>query len=199
MSPPDEPEAADAPGGRADKPRQIVAAARELFLSQGYGATSMDAVARAAPVSKRTLYNHFESKEALFAAVLRSAWGTLTDAPTVLVEGDVRATLRRYVERLAAHWREPDVIPFLRLLICEGARFPELADVYYKAGKAPAVKELASYLEGVDDRLALDAETRAAQFLGMIKEALFWPEVLGFPAAKNPEAVIEAAIGRILD
>lgn len=184
--------------GRADKRAQIVAAARELFLAQGYGATSMDAVARAAPVSKRTLYNHFESKQALFLAVLRSSWETLAEGPSVGAGDDVRETLRRYVARLEAHWRHPDVLPFLRLLIAEGMRFSELSDIYYRAGKAPAVAELAGYFDGKADALGLSAEARAVQFLGMIKEALFWPRVLGFPAAKDRDAVIDAAISRIL-
>ena len=185
--------------GRADKRAQIVAAAREQFLAQGYGATSMDAVARAAPVSKRTLYNHFESKQALFLAVLRISWANLGEAPAVGCSDDVRETLRGYVGRLEAHWRHPDVLPFLRLLIAEGTRFPELSDLYYQAGKAPAVKELAGYFEGKPDALGLSAEARAMQFLGMIKEALFWPQVLGFPPATDREAVIDAAISRILD
>src|SRR6185312_14690775 len=48
----------------------ILEAARALFLEVGYGATSVDAIARAAGVSKATLYGHFPSKEALFEAVV---------------------------------------------------------------------------------------------------------------------------------
>lgn len=184
--------------GRAEKRDQIVAAARELFLAHGYGCTTMDAVARAAPVSKRTLYNHFESKQALFLAVLRISWANLSEAPPVRPEDDVRDTLRGYVARLEEHWRHPDVMPFLRLLIAEGTRVPELADLYYQAGKAPAVAELAGYFEGKADALGLSAEARAVQFLGMIKEALFWPQVLGFPPAKDRDAVVDAAIARVV-
>lgn len=188
----------DEPVGRPGKRKQIVAAARELFLAQGYGATSMDAVARAAPVSKRTLYNHFDGKQALFLAVLRDSWTDLSEAPAIGAGGDVRETLRRYVARLESHWRHPDVVPFLRLLIAEGARFPELSEIYYQAGKAPAVAELARYFEGKADPLGLSAEARAIQFLGMIKEALFWPKVLGFPVSGDRDALVEAAIARIL-
>ncbi|MFC3694562.1 TetR/AcrR family transcriptional regulator [Chenggangzhangella methanolivorans] len=193
------PPAAPTGPGRASKRDQIVAAARELFLAHGYGATSMDAVARDAPVSKRTLYNHFESKQALFLAVLRISWANLSEAPPVRPEDDVRDTLRGYVARLEEHWRHPDVLPFLRLLIAEGTRFPELSDIYYQAGKAPAVAELTGYFEGKADALGLTAEARAVQFLGMVKEALFWPRVLGFPPAKDRDAVVDAAIARLVD
>src|SRR3954464_9652902 len=52
------------------KPAQIIAAAKDLFTSQGFGATSMDAIARTANVSKATLYAHFSGKEELFAAMV---------------------------------------------------------------------------------------------------------------------------------
>ena len=52
------------------KRRQIVAAAESLFLAHGYGAVSMDAIAKRAGVSKATLYAHFASKDALFAGIM---------------------------------------------------------------------------------------------------------------------------------
>ena len=65
----------EAPGKKAEEPlspkqQAIVLAAAELFLHQGYGAVSMDAIAAKAEVSKRTVYSHFPGKDALFAAVM---------------------------------------------------------------------------------------------------------------------------------
>ena len=53
------------------KRRAILNAATELFAARGYGAVSMDAIARAADVSKATLYAHFESKDRLFATIVQ--------------------------------------------------------------------------------------------------------------------------------
>lgn len=52
----------------------VVSAAIEEFLAAGFDATSMDRIAARANVSKRTVYNHFPSKEALFAEILRQLW-----------------------------------------------------------------------------------------------------------------------------
>lgn len=196
----DKPPVADRRGAAA----RIRKAARLLFLEKGYEGTSMDAVAAAAPVSKRTLYHHFASKAELFAAVIDEAWSHFTRAPMLPAEaeGDPRQVLTAYVDRLKAHWDRPDVIPLLRLVIAEAPRFPELSQAYFAAGKEPAVKGLASYLAALAaaGRLApgLDPTLAAAQFLGAIKEPLFWPRVLGVPVAFCAETAVDRAIGALL-
>lgn len=191
-------------GGRRGAVERIRAAARVLFLERGYEGTSMDAVAAAAPVSKRTLYHHFSGKADLFAAVIDAAWSHLRRAPPLPgdAEEDPRAVLTAYVERLQAHWDRPDVIPLLRLVIAEAPRFPELSQAYFAAGKEPAVKGLSAYFEvlAAHGRLSpgLDPTLAAAQFLGAIKEPLFWPRVLGVPVAFPAALAVDRAIGAIL-
>lgn len=202
------PETGKAPPARRRDTRgtaaRIRAAARRLFLEKGYGATSMDAVAAAAPVSKRTLYQHFPGKAELFGAVIDEAWSHFTRAPLLPADaaGEPRAVLRAYVAGLTAHWDRPDVIPLLRLVIAEAPRFPELSQAYFAAGKEPAVKGLSAYLAALaaQGRLApgLDPQLTAAQFLGAIKEPLFWPRVLGVPAAFDAGAAVERAIDAVL-
>ncbi|PTS76575.1 helix-turn-helix domain-containing protein, partial [Stenotrophomonas sp. HMWF023] len=64
-----------APQRLTDRKREaIVRAAVEEFRSAGYEATSMDRIAAVAGVSKRTVYNHFPSKEELFALILEELW-----------------------------------------------------------------------------------------------------------------------------
>ncbi|MFG1348335.1 TetR/AcrR family transcriptional regulator [Xanthobacter autotrophicus] len=184
---------------------RIRAAARSLFLEKGYEGTSMDAVAAAAPVSKRTLYQHFPGKADLFGAVIDEAWSHFTRAPIIPTEanGDPRAVLRAYVGRLTEHWARPDVIPLLRLVIAEAPRFPELSQAYFAAGKEPAVKGLAAYLAALiaEGRLRAgrDPQLMAAQFLGAIKEPLFWPRVLGVPVAFDAAEAVERAIDGVLE
>ncbi|RJF80635.1 TetR/AcrR family transcriptional regulator [Oleomonas cavernae] len=182
------------------KTAAVLTAAKRLFLERGYAGTSMDAVAAAAPVSKRTLYQYFPGKEELFGAVIDSVWSGL--GSTAIPAGeDPRAVLRGFVERLIAHWEHPDVIPLLRLIMAEAPRAPELSAAYYARGKAPAVATLAAYLRPLAARGSLataDPELAAVQFLGMIKEALFWPRVLGVPAGLDADKVIAGAIDRVL-
>lgn len=183
---------------------RIRAAARRLFLERGYEATAMDAVAAAAPVSKRTLYQHFTSKAELFGAVIDEAWSHFTRAPILPTDtsGDPRAVLRTYVDHLTDHWDRPDVIPLLRLVIAEAPRFPELSQAYFAAGKEPAVKGLSAYLSALagEGRLTpgLNPQLAAAQFLGAIKEPLFWPRVLGVPVAFEATEAVERAIDAVL-
>ena len=58
----------------------IVEAATGLFLERGYGAVSMDELAEAAGVARRTLYNQFASKEEIFREMLLRVAGQLEDA-----------------------------------------------------------------------------------------------------------------------
>lgn len=188
---------------------RIRAAARVLFLARGYEGTSMDAVAAAAPVSKRTLYHHFESKADLFQAVIEESWSHLTRTPLLPTgaaadpaTAEPRAVLRAYVTRLGEHWDRPDVIPLLRLVIAEAPRFPELSQAYFAAGKEPAVKGLSAYFDTLRAhgclKPGLEPALAAAQFLGALKEPLFWPRVLGVPVAFCAKATVERAIDILL-
>ncbi|MEP9376118.1 TetR/AcrR family transcriptional regulator [Aquabacter sp. CN5-332] len=199
-----------APGNtpRAKDPRgtavRIRAAARMLFLSKGYGATSMDAVAAAAPVSKRTLYQYYASKEDLFAAVIEEVWSAFTGAPVLSEAGeaDPRAVLHAFVQSLVSHWERPEVIAFLRLIIAEAPRAPELSAAYFRSTKEPTVQALAAYLERLSRAGKLagapDPMLAAAQFMGAIKEPLFWPRVLGVPSAFPVEVATDRAIDALL-
>lgn len=201
-TPPPKPAAAPKdPRGTAARIRK---AARALFLEHGYGGTSMDAIAAAAPVSKRTLYQHFPGKAELFGAVISESWSHLTGAPLLPsdIDEDPRIVLRAYLDRLQEHWDRPDIIPLLRLVIAEAPRFPELSRTFFAAGKEPAVQGLSVYLASLVRAGRLPAGTdpalAAAQFLGAIKEPLFWPRVLGVPVAYPARAAVEHALDALL-
>src|SRR6185503_5530333 len=102
--------------------RQLVLdAATELFMAQGYGAVSMDAVARAAGVSKATLYAYFSSKDQLFATIINGACLqklALHEAlPTDATE--VREALLGFGGRLLRFLVEPGVLAIHRVVIAE--------------------------------------------------------------------------------
>ncbi len=184
--------------------RRIRAAARRLFLERGYGNTSMDAVAAAAPASKRTLYQHYPSKAELFGAVIAEVWAHFIGGPDLpdTAEEDPRFVLREFVARMCVHWDQPDVIPILRLIIAEAPRFPELSEAFARTGKEPTLRKLTAYLEMLRDAgklpAGLDTSLAAAQFLGAIKEPLFWPRVLGSPIRFSIDTVTDRAIAEIL-
>ncbi|MBI1209162.1 MAG: TetR family transcriptional regulator [Azospirillum sp.] len=164
---------AEAPAA-ASKPAQILAAASKLFLSKGFGATSMDAVAREAGVSKATLYAHFSGKAELFGAIvrgecLRRAEGLslpMTDAVEP-VEALYRMG-RAYLDLLLSE----KALAAFRMVVAECQRFPELGQAFYQAGPATTKGGLATWLGGQHRSGRLDCpdpELVADQFLGMIR------------------------------
>jgi len=116
------------------RPAEIVAAALEVFVERGFAATKLTDVARRAGVTKGTVYLYFESKEALFKAVVRE-----TIVP-VIAQGEALAqsftgSARELVERLVReYWRlvgETALAGIPKLMLAEAATFPELTRFYY--------------------------------------------------------------------
>ena len=120
----------------AGKAESILAAAKRTFLQRGFGAVSMDAIAREAGVSKATVYAHFAGKEELFGAVIgRECERFLASfSAGELDPGDVRASLtvlgRRFLELVLS----PDGLALHRIILAEVTRFPMLGEVFWRAG-----------------------------------------------------------------
>jgi AcrR family transcriptional regulator len=121
----------------ADIDRAVIRVARQLFVTKGYGATSMNEVARAARASKGTLYARFPSKADLFKAIIdeqiRRTGGAAKAAgprPRTL-----QAMLRAYAERALHDSLGAETLPLNRLIYSEAPRFPELADAAIARGE----------------------------------------------------------------
>lgn len=176
-------------------------AARTVFLREGFEGASMDRIAAQAGVSKRTIYNNFADKEALFGAVVERIWSGLRfdDAAEALPEDDFAEALRRIANRTLDTLLDPEVIGLLRIVVAESSGSSSLAEAFYHRAKSPSVRRLTEYFRHLDasGRLRIpDPELAAAQFLGLIKEALFWPRLLGveLPLAERNAPVVEEAI-----
>lgn len=177
------PAAVGAKSGRGGRPSRtqsvelggrILEAATTLFLSQGYGGTSIEAVARRARISKRTFYHRFEDKPALFGAVVHHIIDRLRPPAGVpLIEG---ANLQEILERLAGLMLRgalaPQAIALHRLAVAESARFPTLARIVTQQGPAQeGIMLIAGILdrEARAGRLALENPNFAAEeFLHMV-------------------------------
>ncbi len=167
-------------GGRPSKAdaeqlaERIVDAATELFFALGYGATTIEAVARRAGVSKRTLYHRFEDKSALFAAVVHRTIERLRPPPSVpLLRGASLAEILRGLADLVLRAAlSPPAIQLHRLIVAESSRFPNLALVMTRQGaSAEAIRLIAGLLEreAQAGNLALDNPGFAAQqFLHLV-------------------------------
>lgn len=152
---------------------RILDAATAHFLAEGYGATSIEQVARGAGVSKRTFYARFEDKAALFAAVLHRIVEGLRPRPGVAIEGgDLESMLRHLAGLILRAALAPQAIAVHRLIIGESARFPALAAaVNRNAANEEAVALIAGLLEreARGGTIAVeDPQFAARHFLAMV-------------------------------
>jgi AcrR family transcriptional regulator len=183
-----------AAGEDSAKRRQIVEGARRIFLAQGFDAASMNDIARAAGVSKGTLYVYFDNKEQLFEAIVHAeclvhAEGAFNLDPS---DHDVEKILRRlgaaYIEFLC----RPEKASALRTVIAIADRMPEIGKVFYETGPSEGIARLADYLRAQTQAGVLavdDAEVAAAQFLDACQSTLFKPVLFNFAEAPAPERI----------
>ncbi|MBC6416412.1 MAG: TetR/AcrR family transcriptional regulator [Rhodospirillales bacterium] len=186
------------------KREQILDAAVTEFQEQGFAGTSMDAIACRAQVSKRTVYNHFESKEALFRAILQvmaeqvgSALG-IRYRPGEPVEAQLRALGWAEGSLLV----DPCFFRNARMSICEALRDPALAEeMNCKFQQLTVFEEFmaAAHADGALE--APDPALAAQQFLGLIKARGFWPSIFsGEPVSEaEMERIVEDAVAMFLN
>jgi len=107
----------------------VIGAAIEEFLAAGFDATSMDRIAARAGVSKRTVYNHFPSKEALFAAILRQLWDSSDagEAPAYSSGHPLRAQLLQLLLKKLSLLNDEAFLSLARVAIAAGIHSPERA------------------------------------------------------------------------
>ena len=170
---------------------RILEVATDLFLTEGYGSTSIEAVAGRARISKRTFYHRFDDKAALFAAVVHRIIEQIRPPPEVpLLEG---ATLHEILRRLAGlilrAALSPQAIALHRLVTAESVRFPNLVRAVYDEGWAQEATALIGDLlarELRDPRLTSELRSfAAAQFLHMVV-ALPQRRIMGLGVPMTP-------------
>ena len=163
------------PGGKVGL---ILEAAHHIFLEQGYGNTSMDAVAKRAGVSKATLYVHFENKEQLFAEVVTRARAGVKRVIAVIAEeerDDPAETLRLIGWAFLQFVTTPGVLTLFRAVIGETQRFPALGATIHQAGSNDMLAVIAGAIARATDRGLLavpDPMMAAAQFIALTKSDL---------------------------
>lgn len=176
----------------------ILAAASRVFIQHGYEGTSMELVAQTAGAARRTLYNQFpEGKAQLFHAVVERMWMAF---PVMSIDtdeamlADPAKGLRTIGYGIGEFWRSPLAVSFLRMIIGESSRFPELMRSFFDAGKTPAVGAIRNYIAKLGKRGVLnltDAELASQQFIGMVDESVLWVRVMGSEAELSSARITE--------
>jgi AcrR family transcriptional regulator len=191
-------------GGRSDggaKRRQIVDGARQVFLSAGFDGASMNDVARAAGVSKGTLYAYFGSKDDLFEAIIRGEFAQSAERLcTFRREGDAREMLRDFGVRLISRMSEPGTRALARVVIAAAEKFPNIGRAFYEAGPLYGATRLAAELENLEKSGALkvpDPERAAWQFVDLCQSYVYKRLLFGVVSAisrEDIEASVEAGV-----
>ena len=177
-----------------ERPSELIAAALDLFVERGFAATRLDDVAARAGVSKGTLYLYFESKEALFKAVIEEAIVPLLASAEDVIAND-QGTSIDLLRRLLLGWWEQ--IGATRLagvpkqIIAEARNFPAVAQYYHDAvivrGRALLRTLLQRGIERGEFR-PLDLETAIDVIYAPLMMLVVWRSSLCFCAKETDPA-----------
>lgn len=183
----------------------ILEAAKAAFLECGFDNVSMDVIADRASVSKRTVYNHFESKEALFEAI--------TEQLIERVKGGLRVDydptealavqLRTIAEVQVRMSDDEEMLRTARMLLAGMLSTPDSCQEALQRAKWEK-EPLTDWIRAAqaDGKLIdCDPEVNAHLFRSMLDGMFFWPRITGaheVPADKDRDTVITNAVGMFL-
>lgn len=176
-----------------DQKRQaIIDAAIAEFRQGGFQSTSMDQVAARAEVSKRTVYNHFPSKDALFAEILLQLWQRSMSGAELAYSPDrpIREQLLELVGYKLELLADASFLDLARVAIAEAIHAPERAQsMIARFGEKEEGVLIWLRAAQADGRLAIaDPVFAAHQLQGLVKSFAFWPQIaLGQPSPNATE------------
>lgn len=189
-----------------DRKREaIVRAAVNEFRAAGYEATSMDRIAAVAGVSKRTVYNHFPSKEALFGRILERLWSSSAAGvdPSYRADRPLESQLRQLLMQKLLLLGDPNFIDLARVAMAEMLHAPARArDIVGRMGEKETGVTDWVRAAIADGRLsAVDPDFAGHQLQGLVKSFAFWPQItLGQPPLSEAERerVADSAVAMFL-
>jgi len=195
-----------APQRLTDRKREaIIQAAITEFRANGFEITSMDKIAATAGVSKRTVYNHFPSKEELFAEILNQLWARVTAEqetayrPGLPLRDQLRPILMAKVQMLG----DNNFLDLARVAIAATIHSPERAqNMVTRMGEREEGLTLWIRAAQADGRLkAVEPEFAAQQVQGLLKSFAFWPQISMGLTGLSPDiqtTVVESALDMFL-
>lgn len=160
---------------------QIFAGALKALQSNGYERVSMDVIARHAGVSRASLYNNFESKEALvrqlFEVETKKFISTVVDFESELP--DPKSELNRICRRFISKACEAEALGIYRFLIAESIRFPWLGQIFVSNGSVVLIRRFEALLSALQEPTR-PARVHAVQLYSLLTGAYYQFRVLGF-------------------
>jgi len=200
-----DPIASNGPGRPKDlaKRQAILEAAKELFLTNGYASTSMDAVATAAGVSKLTVYSHFNDKENLFKEAIIAT--CQTQLPGLIFELPEGVPLEQVLLNIGRGFQvlinSDHSVKLHRLIIAQGPQDPQLGQMFFEAGPDRVLRETEALLRLADQRGMLriaNPSSAAEHFFCLLKGGANFRLLLGCAGPLEAEAA-EAHVREVVE
>lgn len=188
------------------KRRQILDGARQVFLTRGFDAASMMDIAKAAGVSKGTLYVYFKDKDDLFAGIVHGECAMQEHGIFDFdhADHDVEAVLLKHGKAFVKAVSDPKRLSSWRTVIAVAERMPELGRKIYETGPAVGIAKLAAYLRAQTEAGILavdDYEVAASQFIETCHATMLKPMLFNFgppPTQQRIDHVVGIAVRTFL-
>ena len=179
-----------------EKTNAIVDAAKTTFLARGFDGASMDQIALAAGVSKRTVYNRFRSKEELFGAAIEESCKSLlpTEAEAIEANQPAKELILQLSLRFVRGSLTPEAISLRRIAAFEAERTPEIGKSYMANGPKWMVDHYTPIMERLVAKgvLQIDDPEAALWRLGaLISEPLHTKALMGDIPDDLDAAIVE--------
>lgn len=187
---------------RGRKFDQVLDGARDIFLRDGFDGASVDDIARAAGVSKATLYSYFPDKRLLFLEVAKAECRRQADEAEALIDDSapVAEVLRLAAERILAFAQSEFGQRMFRMCVAEAERFPTLGHEFYHSGPVMIRDRIARYLAKTVERGDLridDINLAADQFTQLCKADLHDRLIFGVAECCAPRDVARVIDGAV--
>jgi TetR/AcrR family transcriptional regulator, regulator of autoinduction and epiphytic fitness len=179
-----------------EKFEQILKGAMQEFLVRGYAGTSMEKVAAAAGVSKPTVYSYFKDKEVLFQFLIEDlAKKKFTSTfGGEMFEGEPKIVLRRIAEVALSHFDDDEEFSsFMRTIVGESGRFPQLATTCVKNLFKPVHETICAYLTAHPELKISDPPAAALLFINTLAHYHVMQKVL------HGQDIIQVDRSRLVD
>ncbi len=167
------------------RPDELLDAALALFVEQGYAHTSVAQIAKAAGVSKGSVYLYFSSKQEILESLVKRAVAPVSAAALGAMpeaRGNTRAVLAAALGQIARRMADPQTVAVPRLVLREAAAIPEIAEMYRRAVLEPAMPMLAGLIRaGIasGELRPVDPDLTIRSIMGPIVIHLLLSEIFG--------------------
>ncbi len=184
------------PKGR--KYEDVLGGAREIFLRDGFEGASVDDIARAAGVSKATLYSYFSDKRELFREVTRVECERMAETTLARIEFNAppREVFTTAAHSLTRFLLSNFSLQMFRTCVAEAARFPELGQAFYQNGPEMGRARMVVYLKLAIERGQLhdvDPDMIAEQFSELCRARLWSRAIFGVQTSFSEAEINEVA------